>query len=30
LLGRDGIYAKLHRIQFAMADSAPLDREIGT
>jgi subfamily B ATP-binding cassette protein MsbA len=28
LLERDGIYAKLHRIQFAMAGGAPLDREI--
>ena len=29
LLHRDGLYAKLHRIQFAVAGSAPLDREIG-
>ena len=29
LLDRDGVYAKLHRIQFAMAGGAPLDREIG-
>jgi subfamily B ATP-binding cassette protein MsbA len=29
LLDRDGVYAKLHRIQFAMAGGVPLDREIG-
>ncbi len=29
LLARDGIYAKLHRIQFAMAGGAPADHETG-